>query len=42
MKFSKPLRLWTALLVVLCLTSLEISPAAAGLSPSARSGGLAR
>ena len=38
MKFSKPLRLWTALLVVLCLTSLEISPAAAGLSPSARSG----
>ena len=38
MNFSKPLRLWTALLVVLCLTALEISPATAGLAPSTRSG----
>jgi hypothetical protein len=37
-KLPKLLRFWTALLVVLCMSSLEISPAAAGLAPSTRSG----
>ena len=36
--FPKSLRFWTALLVVLCMSSLNISPAVAGLAPSTRSG----
>lgn len=36
--FPKALRFWTALLVILCMSSLNISPAAAGLAPSTRSG----
>ena len=38
-KFPKLLRSWTALIVILCLSSLDFSPAIAGLAPSARSGG---
>jgi hypothetical protein len=37
-KFPKLLRDWTALLVILCMSSLDISPAVAGLAPSTRSG----
>ena len=36
--FPKVLRSWTALLLILCMSSLDISPAAAGLAPSTRSG----
>ena len=36
--FPRALRFWTALFVVLCMSSLEISPAAAGLAPSTTSG----
>ena len=36
--FPKVLRFWTTILVILCLGALEISPAAAGLAPSTRSG----
>ena len=36
--FPKMLRFWTALLLILCMGSLDISPAAAGLAPSTRSG----
>ena len=36
--FPKRLRLWTALLAILCMSSLNISPALAGLAPSATSG----
>jgi hypothetical protein len=36
--FPKVLRFWTALLVILCMSSLDISPAAAGLAPSTSSG----
>jgi len=37
-KLPKLLRFWTALFVVLCMGSLDISPAVAGLAPSTRSG----
>ena len=36
--FPKVLRIWTALLLILCMSSLDIGPAAAGLAPSTRSG----
>ena len=36
--FPGILRLWTAVLVIVCLTVLQVSPAAAGLAPSTRSG----
>src|ERR1043166_4796420 len=36
--FPRRLRTWTALLLILCMGSLQISPAAAGLAPSMRSG----
>ena len=36
--FPRILRCWTAALVVLCMSSVEISPAAAGLAPSRVSG----
>jgi hypothetical protein len=36
--FPKALRFWTAILLILSMGSLDISPAAAGLAPSARSG----
>jgi hypothetical protein len=36
--FPRLLRFWTALLVILCMSSLQIGPAAAGLAPSTRSG----
>jgi hypothetical protein len=36
--FPKTLRFWTALLVIFSMSSLDLSPAAAGLAPSARSG----
>ena len=36
--FPRELRFWTALLVILCMSSLDISPALAGLAPSTRSG----
>jgi hypothetical protein len=36
--FPKVLRFWTALLVILCMSSLDFSPAFAGLAPSTRSG----
>jgi len=36
--FPKTLRFWTALLVIFSMSSLDFSPAAAGLAPSARSG----
>jgi uncharacterized protein DUF6627 len=32
--FPKPLRFWTAVLVVLCMSAMDIGPAAAGLAPS--------
>ena len=39
MKFqSRPLYSWTAILVVLCLSAIDIAPAAAGLAPSRVSG----
>ena len=37
--FPKPLRSWTAILVVLCMSAIDIAPAAAGLAPSRVSGG---
>jgi hypothetical protein len=36
--FPKRLRPWIALLVILCLSSLDFSPALAGLAPSSTSG----
>lgn len=36
--FPRALRFWTAMIVILSLTALNISPAAAGLSPSRASG----
>jgi hypothetical protein len=36
--FPKRLKFWTALLVVLCMSSLDIGPAAAGLASSTRTG----
>lgn len=36
--FPRPLRCWTAILVVLCMSAIEIAPAAAGLAPSRVSG----
>lgn len=36
--FPRPLRLWTAVLVVLCMGAIDIAPAAAGLAPSRVSG----
>jgi uncharacterized protein DUF6627 len=36
--FPKVLRFWTALLVILCMSSLDIRSAASGLAPSTRSG----
>ena len=36
--FPKVLRFWTAMLVILCMSSLDFSPAFAGLAPSTRSG----
>ena len=36
--FPKALRFWTAILLVLSMSSLDFSPAAAGLAPSATSG----
>jgi hypothetical protein len=36
--FPKLLRSWTALLLILCMSSLDISPAVAGLAPSTTSG----
>ena len=36
--FPRALRFWTAILVILCMSALDISPAAAGLAPSTRSG----
>ena len=36
--FPRVLRFWTALLVILCMSSLDFSPAVAGLAPSTRSG----
>jgi hypothetical protein len=36
--FSQPLRFWTAVLVVLCMSAIDIAPAAAGLAPSRVSG----
>ena len=35
--FPKQLRMWTTLLVILSMSSLDISPAAAGLAPSTTS-----
>jgi hypothetical protein len=32
--FPRPLRCWTAVLVILCLSALDFGPAAAGLAPS--------
>lgn len=32
--FSKRLRFWTAAVLVLCMTVMEVGPAAAGLAPS--------
>lgn len=37
-KFPKVLRYWTALLVILSMGLLDITPAIAGLAPSTRSG----
>lgn len=37
-KFPKLLRVWTALLVILTMSALDVLPAAAGLAPSSRSG----
>ncbi len=37
-KFPKVLRMWTALIVILSMSALDIVPAAAGLAPSTRSG----
>jgi uncharacterized protein DUF6627 len=36
--FPRALRCWTAVLVVLCMSAIDISPAAAGLAPSRVSG----
>ena len=36
--YPRRLRFWIALLVILCMSSLNISPALAGLAPSTRSG----
>ena len=37
-KFPKSLRFWTTLLLVLCMSSLSINPALAGIAPSTQSG----
>ncbi|MEK7753947.1 MAG: PA2779 family protein [Acidobacteriota bacterium] len=36
--FPRKLRFWTALIVVLCMSALDFSPAMAGLAPSRTSG----
>ena len=36
--FPRKLRFWTALIVVLCMSTLDFSPAMAGLAPSRTSG----
>jgi len=36
--FPKRLRLWTAILVIVCMSGIDIAPAAAGLAPSRVSG----
>lgn len=36
--FPKTLRFWTAALLVLCMSVMEVGPAAAGLAPSRVSG----
>lgn len=36
--FPRPLRCWTAVLLVLCMSALNFSPALAGLTPSRTSG----
>ena len=36
--FPEPLRRWTAILIVLCMSALQVSPASAGLAPSRASG----
>lgn len=36
--FPRPLRLWTAILVVLCMSAMDVAPAVAGLAPSRVSG----
>jgi len=36
--FPRVLRFWTALLVLACMSALDVLPAAAGLAPSALSG----
>ena len=37
-QFPRPLRLWTAVLVMLSMAAIDIGPAAAGLAPSRLSG----
>mgnify|MGYP001059032520 CR=1 FL=1 len=37
-RFPKPFRVWTILLMVLCMSSLSVHPAFAALAPSTRSG----
>lgn len=37
-KFPRSLRFWTTLLLVLCMSSLSINPALAGIAPSTQSG----
>jgi hypothetical protein len=36
--FPRPFRLWTAVLLVLCMGAMDVAPAAAGLAPSRVSG----
>ena len=36
--FPRPLRGWTAIVVILCMSAINIGPAAAGLAPSRVSG----
>jgi hypothetical protein len=37
-QFPRPLRFWTAVLVILCMSAIDIGPAAAALAPSRVSG----
>lgn len=39
--FPGPLRFWTAVFVVLCLSTIQVAPAVAGLAPSRVSGATA-
>jgi hypothetical protein len=39
--FPQRLRFWTAALVILCMSAIDIAPAAAGLAPSRTSGATA-